>query len=88
MDEIRRLVWEARLAAAHRGAPIAWLTGVRRAGKTTLVRALPDVIPSAGAKVISSAEAKTVRLPDRPDAEVFDADEAVPGPSTVEEASP
>src|SRR5204862_6766999 len=39
-----RPVWEARLAEAHRRAPIAWLTGVRRVGKTTLVRSLPDAL--------------------------------------------
>ena len=41
---IRRPVWEARIEEAHRRAPIVWLTGVRRIGKTTLVRGLPSAL--------------------------------------------
>ena len=41
---IGRPVWEARIEEAHRRAPIVWLTGVRRIGKTTLVRALPSAL--------------------------------------------
>lgn len=35
--------WVKRIHAALRQAPIAWLTGVRRVGKTTLVKELGDV---------------------------------------------
>lgn len=35
--------WTERIEAAWRRKPIAWLTGVRRAGKTTLCQSLPDV---------------------------------------------
>lgn len=35
--------WVARIAASWGKAPIAWLTGVRRVGKTTLARQLPNV---------------------------------------------
>ncbi len=40
--EIPRPFWEARLAASWRAAPVAWLSGVRRSGKTTIARSLPD----------------------------------------------
>ncbi|MGH7329052.1 MAG: ATP-binding protein, partial [Polyangiaceae bacterium] len=45
-----------RIAAAHRQAPIAWLTGVRRIGKTTLVREFPGLyldcdLPSVAERV-------------------------------------
>lgn len=36
--------WAARIEAAWTRRPVVWLTGVRRVGKTTLCRALPDVI--------------------------------------------
>ncbi len=40
---IPRPFWHARIEAAWREAPIAWLSGVRRSGKTTLVESLgPD----------------------------------------------
>ena len=39
--EIQRPFWDARLAEAWRVAPIVWLSGVRRSGKTTIARALP-----------------------------------------------
>jgi uncharacterized protein len=38
----KRPVWTERLAAAWKQAPIVWLTGPRRAGKTVLARSLPD----------------------------------------------
>ena len=38
---VDRPLWHARLQAAWRQAPVAWLTGVRRAGKTVLAQALP-----------------------------------------------
>ena len=53
----KRPVWLDRLSTAHRQASIAWLTGVRRVGKTSLVAALPDALylncdlPSTAARV-------------------------------------
>lgn len=50
-----RPIWLSAIESAHRGAPIVWLTGVRRAGKTTLVTSLPGArylncdLPSTGA---------------------------------------
>lgn len=37
-----RAFWQQRLQAAWERAPIAWLSGVRRSGKTTLARSLGD----------------------------------------------
>jgi predicted AAA+ superfamily ATPase len=37
---IPRPFWHARIEAAWREAPIAWLSGFRRSGKTTLVESL------------------------------------------------
>lgn len=37
-----RTLWTERLHAAWRQAPIVWLTGPRRVGKTVLARSLPD----------------------------------------------
>ncbi|MBI5477355.1 MAG: ATP-binding protein [Deltaproteobacteria bacterium] len=39
---IPRPLWIARLQAAWRQAPVAWLAGVRRVGKTVLARSLAD----------------------------------------------
>jgi len=39
---IARPVWSERLAAAWKQAPIVWLTGPRRVGKTVLAQGLPD----------------------------------------------
>jgi len=39
---IERPFWMDRLALAWRNAPVVWLTGVRRAGKTVLAKALPE----------------------------------------------
>jgi predicted AAA+ superfamily ATPase len=39
---IDRPFWTQRLVAAWKQAPIVWLTGARRAGKTVLARGLPD----------------------------------------------
>jgi len=39
---IERPFWLNRMDHAWRQAPIVWLTGVRRAGKTVLARSLPD----------------------------------------------
>ena len=41
---VERSLWLDRIAAAHRRAPIVWLTGVRRVGKTTLVHDLPGAL--------------------------------------------
>jgi predicted AAA+ superfamily ATPase len=39
---IERPVWNERVAAAWRRAPIVWLTGPRRVGKTVLAQSVPD----------------------------------------------
>lgn len=39
---VQRPFWIARLAAAWRQAPVVWLTGPRRVGKTVLAQSLPD----------------------------------------------
>lgn len=39
-----RPIWLSRLAAAHSEAPIVWFSGVRRTGKSTLVRSLPEAL--------------------------------------------
>jgi len=71
---IIRPLWEARLDRAWQSASVVWLTGVRRTGKTTLARAVPDStylncdLPSAAARVadpesfFASLDTKTVVL--------------------------
>lgn len=71
---IPRPLWDHRLEQAWRGVPVAWLTGVRRSGKTTLARALSEStylncdLPSAAARLAdpeafyTSVETKTVIL--------------------------
>ena len=39
---VERPLWVKRLTRAWREAPVAWLTGVRRVGKTVLARSIPD----------------------------------------------
>src|ERR1035438_8811306 len=39
---IDRPFWAERLTGAWKQAPIVWLTGPRRAGKTVLAQSLPD----------------------------------------------
>lgn len=39
---IERPIWRERLAAAWKQAPIVWLAGPRRTGKTVLAQSLPD----------------------------------------------
>lgn len=41
---IDRPYWTKRIEAAWRKRPIVWLAGVRRVGKTTLARMLPDIV--------------------------------------------
>lgn len=41
---IERPYWLHRIRAAWKRRPIVWLTGVRRVGKTTLTRMLPDAV--------------------------------------------
>ncbi len=54
---IPRPLWQERLAQAWKSASVVWLTGVRRAGKTTLIRALPEAtylncdLPSSAARL-------------------------------------
>jgi predicted AAA+ superfamily ATPase len=40
---VERPLWLKRLEAAWKQAPVVWLTGVRRVGKTVLAQSLPDV---------------------------------------------
>ncbi len=55
---ITRPLWHDRLAAAWKQAPIAWLCGPRRSGKTVLARSLPDAeylncdLPSATERLL------------------------------------
>lgn len=39
---VLREFWLDRLRRVWKSVPIAWLAGVRRVGKTTLVRLLPE----------------------------------------------
>ncbi len=39
---IQRPFWVGRLEEAWKEAPIVWLSGVRRSGKTTLARSLGE----------------------------------------------
>ena len=41
---IRRPLWLDRIGRAWSRRPIVWLSGVRRVGKTTLARMLPDAV--------------------------------------------
>jgi predicted AAA+ superfamily ATPase len=41
---LRRTFWESRLEAAWADRTVVWLAGVRRSGKTTLCRSLPDAV--------------------------------------------
>lgn len=41
---IQRPFWTSRLQRAWEKVPVVWLTGVRRVGKTTLAKALPDAL--------------------------------------------
>jgi uncharacterized protein len=55
---ISRPFWLQRITAAWERAPLVWLTGVRRVGKTTLARQLPDAtylncdLPSTAEKLV------------------------------------
>lgn len=41
---VSRPWWAAKIAAAWRNRSVVWLSGVRRVGKTTLARGLPDCV--------------------------------------------
>ncbi len=41
---VKRNLWLERLQQAWSRRSIAWLSGVRRVGKTTLARMLPDAV--------------------------------------------
>ncbi|MXX69478.1 MAG: ATP-binding protein [Gemmatimonadales bacterium] len=41
---VRRPMWLARIQQAWAERPLVWLSGVRRVGKTTLARMLPDAV--------------------------------------------
>jgi len=82
----RRPFWIDRLQAAWERAPIVWLSGVRRAGKTTLVQSLADSqflncdLPST-ARVLEDPEAflRTVQAPTL----ILDEIHQLPDPSRV-----
>jgi hypothetical protein len=84
---IERPYWIARIKAAWGKRPIAWLAGVRRAGKTTLARMLPaDAylncdLPSA-ARRLEDPELFFGSLPRRA-LVVFDEVHRLPDPSRV-----
>ena len=40
---VNRIFWQEAIESAWKQRPVVWLTGVRRVGKTTLARSLPDV---------------------------------------------
>jgi len=81
-----RPFWTDRLQGGWRHAPIVWLTGVRRAGKTTLVKSIDDAryvncdLPSS-AQLLSDPEAflRSVDLP----IVVFDEIHQLPDPTRV-----
>ncbi|MBI5481029.1 MAG: hypothetical protein HY906_19380 [Deltaproteobacteria bacterium] len=59
-----RPFWRQRLEQAWREAPIAWLAGVRRSGKTTLARSLGEGRILRGAAAASRcAYARPTRSP-------------------------
>ena len=58
---IERDYWINRIRLAWEKAPIVWLTGVRRVGKTTLARAIPD------ARFLNCDLPSTARLLDDPE---------------------
>ncbi len=58
---IRRDYWTERIRRAWEKTPIVWLTGVRRVGKTTLARAIPD------ANFLNCDLPSTARLLDDPE---------------------
>ena len=41
---LRRRFWTTQLEAAWAAQSVVWLAGVRRSGKTTLCRGLPDTV--------------------------------------------
>ena len=41
---VDRQFWQEAIESAWKQRPVVWLTGVRRVGKTTLARSLPDVV--------------------------------------------
>ena len=83
---VQRPFWTARLAAGWARAPIVWLTGPRRSGKTVLAQGLPDAeflncdLPSV-AERLADAEAfyRGVRRP----IVVFDEVHQLPDPSRL-----
>ncbi|MFH1865748.1 MAG: ATP-binding protein [Candidatus Eisenbacteria bacterium] len=83
---IRRDYWTDRIRLAWEKAPIVWLTGVRRVGKTTLAHAVPD------AHFLNCDLPSTVRLLDDPErfyasvstrVVVFDEIHRLPDPSRI-----
>ena len=58
MSEVPRELWARRLDSAWRRVPIVWLSGVRRVGKTSLVRQLPDATYLRGRGVADAIECR------------------------------
>lgn len=58
-----RPLWQSRLTESWRRAPICWLAGVRRVGKTTLSRAVPDAVYfNCDLPEVAAATAEPVRF--------------------------
>lgn len=58
-----RPTWQARLTESWRRAPICWLAGVRRVGKTTLSRGVPDAVYfNCDLPEVAAATAEPVRF--------------------------
>jgi len=83
---IPRPHWQRRLAQAWTQAPIAWLTGPRRAGKTVLAQQIPDAVflncdlPSVADRLVDPEEFyRSVRRP----VVVFDEVHQLPDPSRL-----
>ena len=84
---IGRPLWVARLHEAWARRPIVWLSGVRRVGKTTLARMLPDALPvncdlPASARALSDPELFLGGQPSRATI-VFDEVHRLPDPSLL-----
>ncbi len=84
---IERPYWAERIRAAWRARPIAWLAGVRRVGKTSLVRMLPSAtylncdLPSS-ARRLEDPELFYRSIPARSTV-IFDEIHRLPDPSRV-----
>jgi len=86
MTEIARPYWRRRLEDAWKQVPVVWLSGVRRVGKTTLAKSVPDALylncdlPSTGERVADPE--RFLRSVERP-VVVFDEIHQLPDPSKL-----